>query len=134
MTLDPSTLVAGDELLTTDDYLMESVRLLRRLVDLNTPGVPGIRGAQEVPELTIERHALVSGARFYVPGNRRRQSLSIQNIAPAVTIYVMDDAGDSIAQGFPIGPYETVTITARAALWLESDAGAAEVAVIEVSS
>lgn len=132
MTLDPSTLVAGDELLTTDDYLMESVRLLRRLVDLNTPGVPGIRGAQEVPELEVHRETIT--ARRFIAGNRRRSALLIRNTDTSIVLYLMDDAGDAITQGFPIRAGETFTHTARGPVWLEPASGSVDVAFYEVAT
>jgi len=132
VTLDPSTLVAGDELLTTDDYLMESVRLLRRLVDLNTPGVPGVRGAQEVPEIDIHRETI--SARRFVPGNRKRSVQVIRHSGDSDTLYVMDDADDPVTQGFPLSAGEALVHTARGPLWLEAPDGAIDVAFYEVSS
>lgn len=132
MTFDPSKKIAEHIPPTQEELLGQAVYLLTQLVDLNTPGVPGIRGAQETPELDIHRESITS--RRLIPGNRRRSALMIRNTHASAILYVMDDETDPIAQGFPVRAGETFIHTARASVWLEPDTGTIDVALYEVST
>lgn len=134
MQFDPTAIVATDIPPTDSELLRDIKTLLVQLVDLNTPGIPGIRGAQEIPELTIERRTIRAGAPWHIQGNRRRAGLLIKNNSTSGTLYIMDDASDTTAQGFPLGVGESLVLGTRSAVWLDCASGTIDAAFCEVSS
>lgn len=129
----PEEIIAADgRPVTLEDTVAVMAATLQRLADVITPGVRGIPGAQEIPELRIRRQT-VGTVPALIPGNQLRKSLTLHNVG-ANTVYVTTAATDAYTVGFPMHTGDVLNIEARANIWVCTDAGASELATIEEAS
>ena len=130
---EPDEIIAADgRPVTLEDTVRAMAATLQRLADVVTPGVRGIPGAQEIPELRIGR-VPVSTVPTLLPGNQLRKAFTLYNIGPA-TVYLTAAAGDTAAVGFPLNMGGSLDIDARSNVWAQVSAGSAVLAYVEVSS
>jgi len=99
-TLDP-TKPADAAPQSVELQLSEALDLLVPFLKANTPGVPGVEGAQDVPQLQIATFTVQTDTVYPIPGNDHRTSLSLYNDGPGV-VYIVPAGALDTSTGMPI--------------------------------
>lgn len=117
---------------TTDSEKLDiMIELLTGIAKASEPGVRGIEGAENVPELNIESHTIAPGGSLMITGNRRRKTLYIN--ATNADVFISTSKTWNERRSTPCGDSALDGLTNS--IYVHNRAATAEtVSYIEVSS